>query len=245
VTPLSSAAASATTASSGQIASVATRLGDLDDVLPVVVGAILLAMAAGESRLDATALVATTVGLAAVIALAGSLLATDTASEGEQRVYAIGVLLLLTGVAAYLSASALFVGAIAGAAWNALQPVGRERLARDFRYLQHPIVVLLLIVAGAQARTSMVLIAFGGLFALGRLAAKMVGGLVAASIVGGGGRLGLSLLASGVGGVAFALNAFHATGTTGSGDALLGIVVWGAILSDLLALLVSPHEAAT
>lgn len=233
------AAASATAARGGQVTSVATRIGDLDDVLPVAVGACLLAYAAGESPYDGAALIGTTAGLAAVIALAGSLLATDTTSEGEQRVYATGVLLLLTGVAAYLSASALFVGMIAGAAWNALQPIGRERLARDFRYLQHPIVVLLLIVAGAQAHTSLVVIAFGGVLALGRLFAKMLGGLLAASVVGGVGRMGLALLASGVGGVAFALNAFRATGT---GDAFLGIVVWGAILSDLLALLVSPHE---
>ncbi|MGE0450723.1 MAG: hypothetical protein AB7Q29_14215 [Vicinamibacterales bacterium] len=238
------AAGGSATPTTGDSPTVAGRLGDLDDLLPIVAGGVLLAVAAGESAVDAVALFATAVLLAAVIAFAGSLLVAETASEDEQRVYAMGTLLLLTGVAAYLSASALLVGMLAGATWNASTGGGRDRLARDFQYLQHPVVVLLLVVAGARASITVEMAALGGVFALVRVGGKVAGGALAAGVVPGlDSRVGLGLLASGAGGAAFALSAFTALDGGTAAEALVSIVVVGAVLSDLLALLVSPQEA--
>lgn len=223
--------------------SLATRLGDLDDLLPVIAGTLLLAYAAGATAGDRLALLGSTAALTVGLAVAGSLLVAETAADGEQRVYAMGILLLLTGVAVYLSASPLFVGMLAGATWNVFQAAGRERLARDFRYMQHPIVVFLLVVAGAQAPVSAATTAFAGVFAVARLASKGIGGAVAASLVHGvSRRVGLTLIAPGAVGVAFATTCAHASGLGVAAEPLLGIVVWGAILSDVLATLVSWQE---
>ncbi len=236
------AAPSGTPAGRGS-ASAATRLGDLDDLLPVVAGTLLLVYAAGTTLGDRMALLGSTVALTIAFAMAGALLVAETAAEGEQRVYAMGILLLLTGVAVYLSASPLFVGMLAGTTWNVFHVAGRERLARDFRYMQHPIVVFLLVVAGAQASVSAAIAAFAGVFALTRLASKGIGGAVAASMVPGvSRRVGLTLIAPGAAGVAFATTSAHAAGIGTAAEPLLALVVWGAILSDLLALLVSWQE---
>lgn len=224
--------------------SPATRLGDLDDVLPALAGALLLTFIAGSSIGDRLALFATAAGLTVAFAVAGALLVGETAAEGEQRVYAMGVLLLFTGVAAYLSASPLFVGMVGGATWNAVQTAGRDRLARDFRYMQHPIVVLLVIMAGAMAPATLAVAAFGGVFALVRLFGKAVGGAAAASMAPSvTRRFGLTLIAPGAASIAFAATVTHAAGFGTAAEPLLGIVVWGAVLSDVLALLVSWREA--
>ena len=85
-----------------------------------------------------------------MIAVAAWLLVAQTSSDSEQRVFAIGALLLLGGTAAHLSLSALFVGFLAGVFWKATGRPALETLARDMRYLQHPLTVLLLIVAGSR-----------------------------------------------------------------------------------------------
>jgi hypothetical protein len=238
------AASSAIRTHAGGDDSVLARLGDLDDLLPIAAGAVLLAGAAVDSLSNSLVLLGAAVVLIVTLAVAGSLLVSGSSTDGEQRVYATATVLLLTGLAASLSASTLFAGTLAAAAWSLSKAAGREALARDIRYLQHPIVVLVLVVAGAQASTSMPVIVLGVLFALVRLAGKVAGGALAAPLVPAlDRRMGLRLVAPGAAGVAAALMVVHATGITTAVEPLLGVAVWGAILSDFLALLVAPRGA--
>ncbi len=237
------AAASATRMRAGRGGSARGQLGNLDDLLPVAAGAVLLAYADRGSVSTGLVVLGLTIALTGMLATASWLLLSDAAGEGEHRVFATGSILLLTGLAASLSASTLFVGVLAAVAWSLWTAAARESLASDLRYLQHPIVVLVLVLAGAEARTSLPILALAGIFALVRLAAKAIGGALAAPLVPGGARsVGLTLVAPGVAGIASALMARQTAGLGAGLETLLGIVVWGAIASDLLARLGAPRE---
>lgn len=223
--------------------SVSTRVGNLDDLLPLVVGAGMLAYAAGQSLVGGLLVLVLTSVLALAVAFAGSLLVSGSASEGERRVYAAASVLLAAGLAASLSASTLFVGALVAYAWNWSSEAARESLAQDVRYLQHPIVVLMLVIAGAEASTSTPVLVLATLYAVARLAGKVAGGRIAASIVPGLDRwVGLRFVAPGAAGLASVLMVVHVTRIATVSEPLLGIAVWGAVLSDLLALVVAPTE---
>jgi hypothetical protein len=92
-------------------------------------------------------------GIALIVAFAGWLLIGQTESEREQQVFVIGALLVIGGAAAYLSLSALFAGLFAGILWSAAGDLARARIVKELDYLQHPLVVLLLLVAGASITT--------------------------------------------------------------------------------------------
>lgn len=91
--------------------------------------------------------------IALIVAFAGWLLVGQTDSEREQQVFVIGALLLIGGAAAYLSLSALFAGLFAGILWSAAGDLARARIVKELDYFQHPLVVLLLLVAGASITT--------------------------------------------------------------------------------------------
>lgn len=97
---------------------------------------------------------ATIAAISVIVAIAGWLLVRQTEFEREQHVFVVGVLLLLGGAAAYLSLSAVFAGLLAGAVWSAVGGIARTRIIRDLEYLQHPLIVLMLLVAGASVGPS-------------------------------------------------------------------------------------------
>src|SRR5262245_12259007 len=124
--------------------SVATRIGDLDDVLPIVLGGLVLA-AIREGSLEGVAwLTLQCIGLATAVAFGAWLLVEQSSSESEQRVFTIGAVLLIGGIAEFLSISALWMGLVAGIVWNLRSGHARERIAAEIRHMQHPLVVLLL-----------------------------------------------------------------------------------------------------
>ncbi|MFN7918043.1 MAG: hypothetical protein U0Q55_22030 [Vicinamibacterales bacterium] len=239
------AASSATRPRGDDDVSLAARLGDLDDLLPMVIGAVILASAAGRSVAGGLFVLGLTTALAVAIAVAGSLLVSGSSSEGESRVYAAASVLLASGLAASLSASTLFVGAVVAYTWNQTSERARDSLAQDVRYLQHPIVVLVLVLAGAEASTSTPVLVLALLVALVRVACKLAGGRLASTLfVPGLDRwFGLRLAAPGAAGLAAVLMVVHVTHIATVSEPILGIAVWGAILSDILALLLTPAEA--
>jgi hypothetical protein len=91
--------------------------------------------------------------VALIVAFASWLLVGQTDSEREQQVFVVGALLLVGGAAAYLSLSALFAGLCAGILWSAAGDLARARIVRELDYFQHPLIVLLLLVAGASITT--------------------------------------------------------------------------------------------
>jgi hypothetical protein len=93
-------------------------------------------------------------GIALTVAFAASLLVDQTESEREQQVFVIGALLLVGGAADYLSLSAVFAGFFAGLLWRAAGERARARIVKELDYFHHPLIVLLLLVAGASIATS-------------------------------------------------------------------------------------------
>jgi hypothetical protein len=116
-----------------------------------------------------------TLGIASVamiVGFAGWLLVGQADSEREQQVFVIGSLLLLGGGAAYASLSAVFAGLLAGIVWNSGGDLARARIVQHLDYFQHPLVVVMLLVAGASINFSIeamaVLVIVAALHAAGR-----------------------------------------------------------------------------
>jgi hypothetical protein len=225
----------------------AGRIGDLDDVLPIVAGLVALAAVREGSPMAIARLSGQTLLVALTIAVAGWLLVSRTSSVTEERVFAIGALLLLGGAAAYLSLSALFAGFVAGLFWHAAGTEARDRITHDLAYLQHPLIALLLIVAGARVSLSTPVAGLVAVYLVCRIAGKLLGGWIA-SLTSGGDvprDLGLLLMSPGVVGIAFALNVVQARGGVDNTTALFAVVIAGSLASDLISLIVPWQEQPT
>jgi uncharacterized membrane protein len=217
------------------------RIGDLDDLLPIVLGGVALALLRDPSPVGAVLLAAQAGTVALVIAVAGWLLLARSSSETEQRVFAVALLLLLGGAADYLSLSALLSGLVAGLFLEAVGGHARDSVRRDVLHVQHPLLVLVLIVTGARVDFSPTWLGLGAAYIVLRTAGKLAGGWMAGRIGGAGAaRVGLSLLSPGILGIAFALNVLRAAGPD-AGPAL-AVVAFGAIGSELVAVFVRPRE---
>lgn len=111
-------------------------------------------------------------GVAAGVAVAGWLLVGQADSDREQQVFVVGSLLLIGGGAAYTSLSAVFAGLLAGMVWNSAGNLARARIVQHLDYFQHPLVVVMLLVAGASITFSVeamaVLVIVAALHAIGR-----------------------------------------------------------------------------
>jgi hypothetical protein len=221
----------------------ATRIGDLDDVLTIVAGGIALTWIHTSDPRTAASVVAQSAAIASILALAGWLLVAQASSDMEQRVFVLGTLLLLGGAVEYLSMSALFSGLIAGVFWKAAGGSARERIERDVRHVQHPLVVLLLLTAGARLTGWPSLTALVPVYLLFRIGGKVFGGWLAGRIAGHDRPMGvgLYLVSPGMIAVALALNVLQAAGPD-RGGVLLAAAIAGSIGSDLLSLLVHPRE---
>jgi hypothetical protein len=238
-------AATSLTLSSGdslEPRSPATRVIELGVLLPIVAGGLMLAWLKAGSSVGAGVLVTQAGGVTLALAAAVWLLLTRASSETEERVFAVSALLLVGGVAAALSLSALFGGLVAGVFWRYAERPPRETISRDVLFVQHPLVVLVLLVAGARADLSPTMLALGVGYVVLRAAAQLAAGTVARRVVGVNAPrdLGLHFLPPGVFGVGFALNGVSVIGADAS--MLLGVVVAGTIGSDLVAVLLPPRS---
>lgn len=92
-------------------------------------------------------------GLAVVaiaVAYAGWMLVGQADSDREQQVFVVGSLLLLGGSAGYASLSALFAGLVGGLAWNVAGGLARARALEHLAYFHHPLLLVMLLAAGAS-----------------------------------------------------------------------------------------------
>jgi hypothetical protein len=209
-------------------------------LVPVIIGGALLASARQGSFTAAVSLAIQALTIVIALAGAGWLLLRRTSSETERRVFALAALLLVGGVADYVSSSALLGGLLAGILWTVLGGDPRQSLERDALYAQHPLIALVLLVAGARTEVSALAIGLGAAYVCCRTAARVVGGTIAARAAGPAPGLPLRLVAPGVFGTAFALDVLRAVGPGMS--LTLAIVVVGTVLSDVMARLVQPNE---
>jgi hypothetical protein len=139
---LCASASSATSADpdSEPDAAVATRVADLDDVLPILVVIALPALFAGGSRGEAWQLALAPIAVGLVVGGLGWLLFERADSGGERVVFVLGALGLVAGASAALDVSALASGFVAGACWT-LVPGNADRvIQRDLSKVQHPLV---------------------------------------------------------------------------------------------------------
>ena len=220
----------------------ASRVVELGVLLPIVAGGLMLAWLRAGSSAGAALLVAQACGVTLALAAAGWLLLTRASSETEERVFAVSALLLVGGVADALSLSALFGGLVAGVFWRYAGRHPRNTISRDVLFVQHPLLVLVLLVAGARADLSTASLALGAGYVVLRVVGLLAGGTVARHVAGVNAPrdLGLYVLPPGVFGVAFALNAVSVVGADAS--MLLAAVVVGTIGSELVALLLPPRR---
>ena len=232
-----SSSATPVTSASDQYWALATRLGDLDDVLPIVIGGVALAWMREGAPGAAASLTVQACAVALLMALAAWLLVTQASSDSEQRVFTLGSLLLIGGAAEYLSLSALLAGFVAGAFWNRVGGSACDHIRRDVHHLQHPLVVMLLVIAGARVDASPIIFGLAVVYVVFRMAGKVVGGRLARRVAPSDlpSPLGLGLVSPGIVGIAFALNVLEA-GSDGAA-LVLAVAVAGSLGSEALALL--------
>lgn len=219
----------------------ATRIADLDDVAPIVLGGILLAGFHGGSPAGAVWLAMVTVGAGLAIAAAGWLLFEHAGRPAERGVFVLGVVLLLGGAAAYLGNSPLLTGLVAGVFWRVAPGRADQVIRDDLRRLQHPLVVLLLIVAGASIAVDRLAVWLLVPFVVFRLAGKLAAGWATSRVAPAlmPADLGVRLIPPGLLGLAFVLNVAVATGSS-AGGAFVSAVALGTLASEVVAMLAVP-----
>ena len=93
--------------------------------------------------------------------------------------FVLSALLLVGGAADALSLSALLGGLVAGVFWRLAGRQVRETINRHVLFVQHPLIVLVLLVAGARANLTAEAAGLGVAYALlraaGKFAARAVG----------------------------------------------------------------------
>jgi hypothetical protein len=214
------------------------RAVDVDDVLPILLGGLALAYARSGALSDGLALFAQCTLAAAAVTAAAWLLLSRPGAEAGRHVFTAGLVLLLGGLAEYLGTSALYNGLVAGVLLRAAGGPARDAVARDVGHLQHPLLVMLLLVAGARVSFSpgvfMLVLAAVAL----RLGVKLAAARLLRSALPDRADPGLirQLIAPGALAPAFALNCTLA-GADPHG-LLLPAAVLVSIFSELLALLV-------
>jgi hypothetical protein len=240
---LCASASSATSAhpDSEPAAAVATRVADLDDVLPIVLAVVAFALLGASTRADVLGMVLAPPLIGLTAGAIGWLVFERAESGPERTVFVLGTLSLAGGAAAYLHVSPLAVGLVAGVTWT-LVPGRVDRVAEDdLRRLQHPLVVLLLVTAGASATVSAAAVWLLPPYLLFRLAGKVAGAWLAAPFIDvKASDLAAFLMPPGVLAVAFALN-FAQMLPAASGQMLLSTVAVGTAAFELFALVVVPR----
>ncbi len=224
----------------------ASRIADFDDLVPILLGGFVVARvtaAPGTGWLESVADLGITMALGLGIGFAGMLLFERAHSRAERNVFIAGIVALLGGATAYLALSPLLAGLAAGMLWT-LTPGGADEVVReDLRRIQHPLIVLLLLVAGALCTYSLAAVWLCAPLVLFRLAGKLAGGWVASRMEREltPGDLGAHLVAPGLFGIAFMLNVRQVLEVPGA-TALLTAVVVGTLASEALAVLLSPAQ---
>lgn len=219
----------------------AARVADLDDLVPILGAAVLLAVVA-EAGAWLLLGVTTAIGLSAGVVAA--LLLRDGQPPGERVVVVVGLLLLMGGAAAYAGVSPLAAGFVAGAWWRWRARHAGEVVLADLERLHHPLVVLLLIAAGAASAFSREALWLLAALVLSRLLGKLGGGWVASRLAGSvaPADFGLLLLPPGVFGLAVVLNARQVLGPAALTAALTATAA-ATVVFELVGL-AAPHEDA-
>jgi hypothetical protein len=236
------AGSSAGAADEGRTDDHAVRVADLDDVVPIVLAAAVCGWA-GSPPLPPIGAVLGAAALGGVLGLVGWLLFERTPGDAERGVFVLGVLALVGGAAAYAGVSPLVAGMAAGLVWRRMPGRADEIVAADLRRFHHPLIALLLAVAGAQMWLTPLALFLLAAFVVFRLAGKVIGGIAAARLAPvPGDVLGAYLVSPGAIGVAIALNVQQLAPADGA--AIVAAVAAGTLLFESMALLLPQPDTA-
>ncbi len=120
--------------------------------------------------------------LGLAVGVIGWLLIERAHSDAERGVFVMGSLALAGGASAYLALSPLLAGLAAGMFWN-WSPGRADAIVRqDLQKFQHPLVVLMLLAAGASLQFSLAALWLFAPFVVFRLAGKLAGGWIALAL---------------------------------------------------------------
>lgn len=228
------ASTSSSLATSAGTGSSIARVVDMDAVLPIIAGGLMMAALREQAAVPALVITAQVTGIALTVAAAGWILLARTGSDTEQRIFSAATLLLLGGVADYLSLSGLMAGLVAGTFWHLMGGAARESIRRDLTHLHHPLVALILVVAGARTELTPGVAAIAVVYVVLRAVGKLAGGIAATAIDRASSPdIAPRLLAPGILGVAFALNSARSLGA--EMVVVLSVAVLGTLGSQLLA----------
>ena len=236
----------------------ALRIAELDDGFAVAAGAIAVSAIHGETFASTFSVLVSTVLIGVLAGIAGWLLFERARSDAERGVFVLGTLALVGGGADYVGGSPLLAGLVAGALWHVL-PGHADRVVReDVSRFQHPLVLLLLLGAGAWAQPSILALWLLGPFVVFRFAGKVFGAWLAQRVVSRGSPAGVpgeprptlvdftaDLLPPGLLGIAVALNLLQVSPSP-TAIAVLSAVAAGTLLSEVLAafVLAGPEAGA-
>jgi hypothetical protein len=173
--------------------------------------------------------------IALLLAGAGWDLSSRGSGDEERRVFSIATLLLLGGVAEYLSVSALLLGWIAASAWRLVRKE-LDQVRLEAAYVQHPMTALLLVMAGARVTFSWQTVALAALTAGAALTVALLFRRRRGSraVAFGGAPLPLATFA-----VALAMDASRLDGRLAT---MLSIVVLAAAIVDAMS--AAPADAS-
>jgi hypothetical protein len=224
----------------------AMRMADLDDLLPIVIGGVAVSLATSGDARSVLMLVAVNLLVPAAIAVAGWLLFERADEPAERGVFVLGIVGLLGGSAVYLGGSPLLAGLVAAAVWVYAPGRTDAIIHDDLERLQHPLVLMLLVFAGALAPFTALGLLIAVLYVLTRVCGKLLGGWIVARALPdvSPADLGSHLLSPGVLGLAFAVMFHLAVASTWSGAALTAVAI-GTLASELLAAfaMIGPRQA--
>jgi hypothetical protein len=214
----------------------ATRIADLDDVFAVAAGALAVAAVHDDGGSGLFALVVTTTIVGALGGVAGWLLFERARSDAERGVFVLGTLALLGGAADYVRCSPMLAGLVAGWLWRVLPGRADRIIGDDVSRFQHPLVLLLLVAAGAWTVVDQLSLWLLAPFVVFRFAGKVLGARIGAALVPGLAFPDLAsyLLAPGLIGIAVALNLLQVS-PSATATAVLSAVAMGTLLCEVLA----------
>jgi hypothetical protein len=245
VTAAASAAHSDDTATDSR-STLAARVADFDDLLIIAAGAILLVVIRGTYGPVSAVLYVAPVVIGGAAAIAGLLLFEQTSREAERGVIVLGAVALIGGASAYLMTSSLAAGFVAGFLWTVAPGRSDEIITRAARNVEHPLVALLLLAAGAFFVPRLEALWLVAPYVLFRITGKIAGAWAAAPLLPSmrGSDLVGYLMPPGVIGIGFSLT-FMLALPAEAGQILVSVAAAGTFLSELIALLLfpSPEES--
>jgi hypothetical protein len=212
------------------------QIADLDDVIVILAAGVLFVSHRVPSLASLAQAGVITATLGALIGMVGWLLFEGAKSDAERGVFVLGAVVLAGGAAAYVGLSPLLLGMITGIVWR-WTPGHADRIVRSaLDMIQHPLLVLLLVLAGAMLQTTIAATWLLTVVVIARFVGKLVGSWVAVRLLGrmAPAQLGARLMPCGVLGVATAMH-FQALAGNPAGGLVLSVTALVTLVFEIVA----------